>query len=531
MIRAAIYARYSSDMQDVSSIADQVATARTFLSRQGWHEVGTFEDAAISGASTVGRPGLANLMAAAEAGQFDVVLTEAIDRLSRDQEDIARIYKRLTYWNVELWTLADGRVSELHVGLKGTMAALFLADLAQKTRRGQLGRVKLGRIPGGRCYGYDVIRDGEERGVRRINDAEAAVVRRIYSDYVAGVSPKRIVTALNLERIAGPSGGAWNVSTLVGSAKRQNGVLNNELYRGVLVFNRQRFVKDPITGKRQARANPPEDWVRQPVPELAIVEDDLWEAAQRLRRDRSPGTHPRVQRRPKRLLSGLIRCGACGAKMIVRSGAFLGCSARANRGTCDNVRQISVSEVETRVLVALERHLLDPAVAEEAVATYVAERRKLAAEARKSAQSIDRELAGIKARIERLLDMVETGVVDPREGAERLNRLAVKRDELTALKDASAPSDVVAIHPHAAQRYRKIVTELRLALAAGDQEIAAAISGIRNLIDKIVIEPAPKGVPCPIKLVGDLATLMDGNEATATQMVAGVGFEPTTFRL
>jgi len=44
-------------------------------------------------------------------------------------------------------------------------------------------------------------------------------------------------------------------------------VLNNELYIGRLVWNRQGFIKDPATGKRQPRPNPVEEWIRQEVPE------------------------------------------------------------------------------------------------------------------------------------------------------------------------------------------------------------------------------------------------------------------------
>jgi len=75
------------------------------------------------------------------SGTVDIVIAEALDRLSRDQEDIARIYKRLSFAQVTLVTLAEGEINELHNGLKGTMNALFLKDLANKTRRGQRGRV------------------------------------------------------------------------------------------------------------------------------------------------------------------------------------------------------------------------------------------------------------------------------------------------------------------------------------------------------------------------------------------------------
>ena len=88
----------------------------------------------------------------------EVVLAESLDRLSRDQEHIAGFFKQASFAGVRIVTLAEGEVSELHVGLKGTMGALYLKDLADKTRRGLEGRVRQGRSGGGLCYGYRVVR-------------------------------------------------------------------------------------------------------------------------------------------------------------------------------------------------------------------------------------------------------------------------------------------------------------------------------------------------------------------------------------
>src|SRR6202162_2947926 len=90
--------------------------------------------------------------------KFDLVYAEALDRISRDQEDDAGFFKRMRFGDVTILTLAEGEISELHVGLKGTMNALFLKDLAQKTRRGLEGRVREGRSGGGLCFGYNVVR-------------------------------------------------------------------------------------------------------------------------------------------------------------------------------------------------------------------------------------------------------------------------------------------------------------------------------------------------------------------------------------
>ena len=108
---------------------------------------------------------------------------EALDRLSRDQEDVAALFKRVRHADVRIVTLAEGEIGELHIGLKGTMNALFLKDLADKTRRGLRGRVEQGRSAGGLSFGYDIVRaldgGGEPvRGGRAINDAQAATRHR-----------------------------------------------------------------------------------------------------------------------------------------------------------------------------------------------------------------------------------------------------------------------------------------------------------------------------------------------------------------
>ena len=75
----------------------------------------------------------------ARSGAFDVIVAEALDRLSRDLANVALLYKHLSYLGVRLVIVAEGEINELHVGLKGTMNALYMKDLAQKTHCGLEG--------------------------------------------------------------------------------------------------------------------------------------------------------------------------------------------------------------------------------------------------------------------------------------------------------------------------------------------------------------------------------------------------------
>ena len=206
-MRVAIYARYSSENQRDAWIADQFRVCREFAQRRGWDIEREYSDHAISGA-TLMRPGFQAFMAAALRKEFDIVLAEALDRFSRDQEDTAGLFKRLTFAGVTIVTLAEGDITHLHIGLKGTMNALLLKELAEKTRRGMRGRVELGKAGGGLCYGYRVVRQLQNgvmtTGEREINSEEAAVVRRMFESYAAGASPKQIAKTLNTEGVRGP---------------------------------------------------------------------------------------------------------------------------------------------------------------------------------------------------------------------------------------------------------------------------------------------------------------------------------------
>jgi site-specific DNA recombinase len=181
-MKVAIYARYSSENQRDASIADQFRVCREFAQRQGWQVATEHSDHAVSGA-TIMRPGFQAMMREALQKRVDIVMAEALGRFSRDQEDTAGLFKRLAFAGVSIVTLAEGDITHLHIGLKGTMNALFLKELAEKTRRGLRGRIELGKAGGGVSFGYRIVRQLEHgvvtTGERGIVPDEAAIVRRI----------------------------------------------------------------------------------------------------------------------------------------------------------------------------------------------------------------------------------------------------------------------------------------------------------------------------------------------------------------
>ena len=469
------------------------------------------------------------------------MLAESLDRFSRDQEDTAGLFKRLTFAGVNIVTIAEGDITHLHIGFKGTMNALFLKDLAEKTHRGLRGRVEDGKSAGGLCYGYRVVKtlNGATvtTGEREIVPEEARVVERIFREFVAGISPKQLAKNLNRERVAGPFGGAWSPSTIYGNGKRGTGILNNELYVGWLVWNRLRYVKNPDTGKRVSRLNPEAEWMRKEVPDLRIVPDDLWSAA----KSRQQQTRHTVRaagalgaaKRPQYLFSGLTKCGVCGAGFIMSGKNRLGCFGARDQGRCDNHLTIRRDEVEARVLRALRERLLQQDLFEEFCDEFTREMNRLRMEHRASLSSAKREVERIGTRIKKLLNLMLDDEIAVDEGKAEMKALDARRKALQAqLETADEPPPL--LHPEMADLYRQKVTTLAQALERSDTRTEAT-EALRGLIDAISLTPEQGELK--IELKGNLAAMLSaatnakrspetGDLSLQVEMVAGAGFEP-----
>ena len=488
-VRAAIYARFSSHLQDPKSIDDQVRLCRAKLREIGVDSVRVHADAAATGTITQSRPGLARLLQDAKYGLIDLVCAEALDRISRDQEDLAGIYKRLRFWNVRLITLDQGDIGPIHVGIGGLLNQAFIENLAFKTRRGQIGAVHAKRIPGGISYGYRNANRIDEhgkavRGLREIHPEQAETVRRIYRLYADGMSTRNIAALLNREDIPGPRGGPWASNTINGHRGRRNGILNNELYRGRLVYGRQRFIRDPDTGKRQARPVPPSDWIVQDVPDLRIVDDALWDRVQ-TRRQAGQDRRRNPAARTPLPLTGLVRCGVCGGTMTILWERRYGCNAHREKGTCGNPRGVDATLVENRMIPLLSRSVLEELDLPELV-------RRAAEESTLRRERLAAAVAGGEQRITRLLDAIEQGAQSHAAHRRILDieqETAAVQLELDSLPTvpASTPQDLSA-------RLQKRLASLHRAIANAAPDDASrkgALLLARTLVERIDVVPLP----------------------------------------
>lgn len=511
MLRAAIYARFSTDLQNERSTEDQIDLCRTYAQREGLQVVKAYQDKARSGASMIGRDGLMSMLQDAQAKRFDVILVEALDRLSRDMEDLAGIHKRMQFLGIQLRAVHEGTANTLMVGLRGLIGQLYREDNVHKIRRGMTGLVKQGLSAGGRAYGYRP--DPANKGRLLIVEDEAAVVRRIFQEFAEGRSPRAIAHDLNRQGIRPPRGTKWNASTINGSATRENGILRNSIYAGRLVWNRVQMVKDPDTGKRVSRPNPPSDWQYQDVPDLQLVPSELWDRVQSLKRDKTQ-VRAEYQRRPKRMLSGLLRCGVCGAGMSTfghdRTGRVrVRCSAAAESGSCPEPKTFYLEPIERAVLDTLARHLRDPRILTEYVEAYLAERKRLAHEKIMARSSVERKLAVAQRELDRLIDGYAKGFVSDEEMGSKVHGVRAERDRLRE-ELAAQPEvlDPVTLHPAALKHFEAQLADLHKAVNRGIEDgEGKSASALRALVSTVTVHKDAKG-QVSVDIRGELNALV-----------------------
>ncbi|TPI27067.1 hypothetical protein FJW07_31530, partial [Mesorhizobium sp. B3-1-9] len=418
-----------------------------------------------------------------------------------------------------------------------------------KTHRGLRGRVEKGKAGGGLSYGYRVVKKldgaGEPvRGDREIVPEEAAIVRRIFREFAAGKSPKAIAADLNKEGVPGPLGRHWGDTSVRGHVIRGTGVINNELYTGVLVWNRLHFVKDPATGKRVSRANPAAKWIRTEVPHLRIVDNELWQAVKErqksiasqfeavaiaTRKARARKLH--TMKRPVSLLSGLLTCGYCGGRYGLFTRDRYACLNHQRRGICDNSRTITREKIEQRVLAGLKERLVSADAVAEAIRAFAQETNRLNQERRAQSEQDRRALDKIERAIAGMMAAIEDGLYQPSMKA-RMEDLERQKAEITA-RLAVAPTDVPDLHPNIATLYKKRVEQFTQALA--DQEDGRpAAEALRSLIGQVVLTPGDKRGEVHAELRGELFGILElakpdqnqTSDGVMTKVVAGPRNQP-----
>lgn len=424
MKRAAIYARYSSDLQRSESIDAQVRACKYYAQRFELDVVAVYADAAKSGRTTAKRDQFAVMMSAAAAGQFDVLLVHKLNRFSRSGTDTLNNKARLEGYGVELVSVTErldntpeGRLM-LYV-ITG-MNEFYSANLAAEIMKGLKENAYKSKHTGGLPpLGYNV--DPETKKLV-VNEEEAEAVKKIFSMYLAGCGYGEITSTLNARGWKTKRGDPFGRNSIYD-------ILHNEKYIGVYTFDKTES-KGP-TGKSNRRKIK-KDYIRIEGGCPQIISNSDFEAVQR--KMKANQHIPKGIAVENYLLSGKLYCGQCKSKMTgerhkVRDThySYYVC----NEGKRLKLHQTAVPKdvIEGMVINALSRQIYSyeavAVIAERAISSYEKDEH--------AADRIDKEIENCTTKIKNIVKAIADGFDEP-ELHDEMKNLKIRRSELNAIK-------------------------------------------------------------------------------------------------
>ena len=520
--RAVMYARYSTDHQNDTSIDDQFLLCQRLADRESVSVKHKFADRAATSATLEDRPEMGELMALAQAGKFDVLVAEGLDRISRSDVDLPFLSGFFAYYKVKILTQKEGWVNDMHIGFRSMMGKMFLKDVADNVRRNFAAKIENGKIPGSVAYGYRRV-EGKP-GVQEIEPEQAKVVQRIYREYMAGRTPREIVGQLNAEGVPAPRGTAWNLYTLVSGGHK--GILGNPLYKGELIWGRRKNVIHPMTRRRARQKTNESEWQRKTRPDLVIIEPELWEQARAMREGKAcrqgvPNVAPHSN---KHLLAGLLRCGVCHGPMRITHNNGIGqrvsCAAGHVYRTCEHRKSYDVAKLEQMVVDRMREELVDPERIMRAAKEGVAKFAEKAKQNRTDKLSIQKQLARVELKITRVTYAITNSDDPVEELVAAMRPLKTQRTGLVEqLRLLEAETNVIEFHPKMLDAYREVVEELHTYLTnetASADKREAARSAFRRLIDTVIVHPTGWAKPYDLSLYGRLSAIMGGTKLFPT---------------
>ena len=541
-MRAALYARFSTDRQRDASIEDQFRECERIAKAAGLEVVARFEDKGISG-GTATRAGYQALLAAARGREFDIIVTEDISRLWRNRAEFGPRSAELEDLGVHCLTCVGDDTRRdgwgLVIQIKQAVAEHARREASYRTRRGLEGNAIAGKPTGGRAFGYIAGRDSAS-GQIEIDEAEAAIVRRVFEMYANGMAPRNIAAKLNEEGIPSP-GARWNrterrrdrkwlASAIHGDVNRGTGILNNRRYIGVTVWGRSEWKRSAADSKKRRHRMLATGAAHERTEErLRIVPQDLWDRVKARQRQRSRDIGalvrgglrkraPGAGRPGKYLFSGLMTCGVCEASFVLRNREFYACASWWNGAACANSINVPRLVVQDVMLQGIREDLTDPAVIEEF-------QRRAQAALRRERPKADhgRRIAQLQAEVANLTDAIASGLL--RSSPALAQKLTITEEELARLEAVQTVKRPALIVPDVRGWFLKRVAGLDEVLSRDPERGREELRGILGGRIKMVPDASGRF------LWADYALGMAALLPNAEIMVAGAGFEPATFGL
>ncbi len=518
---AAIYARKSTEQNGVDdqekSVTRQIEHAKAYAANKGWRVAADhiYVDDGISGAEFSKRPGFLRLMNALKPQPpFQVLVMSEESRLGREAIETAYAMKQLISAGVQVWFYLEDRQRTLESPTdKLLLSVTTFADelerekARQRTYDAMVRKAKALHVTGGRVFGYDNVEvpcdapspDGRVKRahvVRRINEAEAAMVIHIFQLCAAGKGFASIAKQLNEEGVTPPRSNPGRIQGWAPSCVRE--IIHRELYIGQVVWNKSK--KRDAWGRKRQRPRPESEWMRFEAPELRIISDELWKAAhERLAATRATylrRTGGQLFGRPatgmdaKYLLTGMATCGCCGGSLHMRSGGkgaqrswFYGCSSYHLRGKtiCTNNVMLPRMATDRAVLSTIEQDLLQPEVVEQAITLAVDQFRQGEDDREAKRKALTQELKSVGDELTRLSNAIAAGA----EVSSLLDAIKQREQRRTALQDELAT--LIANEPIVQVDLPQIQGELHKRLDDWRGLLTRHIAQARQILRKLLV--------------------------------------------
>jgi site-specific DNA recombinase len=429
------------------------------------------------------RTGIRHLLDEAKPG--DVIVCRDQSRLGRDAIEVTLVIRdlvrdrgcRLFYYVSGQEVQFANAIDQATTFIQGTGHQMELEAIRSRTREALRSRVRAGRIAGGRCYGYDLERRSDQSGRRYtvavVDPDQAAIVRRIFQEYLDGRGLKAIARGLNHEGVASPSAGRRGTGSWAPTCIRS--MLQNARYRGVYIHGKVKKLRR--AGSVQRVKAEPDEILMVDLPEWRIVEDEVWFAVQEqfTRRTDAPGERKRPTRTAKYALTGIARCGECGGAIgcartkrrgqVVKSYA---CMRHKERGAeaCSVTVNQPLEEVEGALVDFIQKEFLSGAVLENVLVEI---RREVEAQMPKrdvDIAALEAELAEARAEQRKLARAVALADDIPELVSELRQRSArIQHLEVQGAAARQTPEEIAALIANVEATCRARLKDLRAALS------------------------------------------------------------------
>ncbi len=426
MLRAAVYARYSSDNQREESIDAQLRAIREYSDKNEINIVKIYIDEALT-ATTDNRPQFLQMISDSKHEIFDVVIVHKLDRFSRDRYDSA-IYKRqLKLNNVRvisvLEQLDDSPESIILESVLEGMAEYYSRNLSREVKKGQFENAIQCKHTGGLpALGYDLNEDL----TYRINESEAQIVHTIFKMYASGFSYKDIIDVLNNRGYRTKKGNYFGNNSL-------HDILRNEKYIGNYVFGKK---NRQVKGRNLKKFKDEKEVTRIEGGVPQIIDIELWNKVQSTmdKNRHAPAANKAVE---PYLLSGIIFCGKCGGAMVgnrKKSGSgnyhysSYECSTRKRTRQCDMI-SVNKNKIEEIVINDLVNSILSKKNIKELAEKVHAYAKSQQKELEGDITLLDKEFKSVQKEIDNIINAIAAGMFHE-SMKEKMNMLEEKKSNI-----------------------------------------------------------------------------------------------------